>query len=93
MNNTNLNGEFKVDDNISVWFEHCPSCKETRCIMRSDLCDETVQFQTKYYPGRRGMTIADSLKIDMRELIPYFEMVSEKGAPKGPFMVSTLISE
>ena len=61
--------------------------------MSSDLCDETVQFQTKYYPGRRGISISDSLKIDMSELVPYFEMVTEKGPPKGPFMVSTIISE
>ncbi len=92
-NNTILSGEFKVDEHVNVWFEHCPECKYTRCIMRSDLCTETVEFKTQFYPGRQGMSISESLKIDLSELIPVFEAMVAGKTPKEPFMVSTVISE
>ena len=85
MNNiTILTGEIKVHEHITALYEHCPECKDTRCIMKSDLCTETVEFHTAYYPGRRGMSIADSLKIDMKELIPYFEIIMRGKIPKVP---------
>ena len=93
MNNTMLTGEIKVNEHISALYEHCPECKDTRCILRSDLCTETVEIHTPFYPGHKNLSIKSSLQIDLRELVPYFEIIMQGKAPKGPIMVSTIISE
>ena len=93
MNKTIITGEFRLMPCYKVSFEHCEDCKWTRCIMQSDVCDETITFQTKCYPGHTGMSIVESLKIDMRGLIPTFDAMVAGKAPEKPFMVSTVISE
>ena len=91
-NHTILSKEIKLDEHIFAFVEHCPECKYTRCVMRSDLCTETVEFKTSCYSGHIGNNLS-SLREDLRELITVFEMIMEGKAPKGPFMVSTVISE
>jgi hypothetical protein len=89
-NHTILTGKIKLDEHIFAFVEHCPECKYTRCVMQSDLCTETVEFKTSYYPGK---DIFSSLKEDLRELIPVFDAMVAGKAPEKPFMVSTVISE
>lgn len=86
-----IRGEIRVEPCYTVFFEHCTDCKATRCIMQSDLCSKTVEFKTEYYPGRNGMSIADSLRIDMEQLIPCFDVYMECG--RLPQYVDTVISE
>lgn len=92
MNNSIIRGTFRIKDSYTVFYEFCTRCKNMRCVMKSDLCNETAEFQTDYYPGRHGMSILESLVIDMeRELIPHFEAMMKGEAPRVGF-VSTSIA-
>lgn len=74
MNNTIFRGTFKIKDLYTVFYEYCTKCKNMRCVMKSDLSNKTVEFQSDYYPGRSGISILSSLALDVEsKLIPKYE--------------------